>query len=160
VVAGVAHFYLPHDAWSVDGLREVDMRIRKDTRTGVAAAAAAAALLLGAMAASDVGATPPYPNPVDVQKQWREVRARYPLVAAQYLELSAIAAVTQRELPCELQSLVNTNACRRQEDPECSPSPAPPPPPPFCQRCRPATGPADQQDYLECLEERIACLAP
>ena len=80
-------------------------------------------------------------------------------MAAQYLELSAIAAVTQRELPCELQSLVNTRACRRQEDPECSPSPAPTPLPTFCQQCRLPTGPEGQQDYLECLEERIACLA-
>jgi hypothetical protein len=107
------------------------MRITKDARRTGVVAAAAAALLLGAMAVGDVGAAPPYPNPLDVQKQWREVRARYPLVAAQYLELSAVVAVTQWELPCELQSLVNTSACRRKQDPECSPSPEPPPPPPL-----------------------------
>jgi hypothetical protein len=137
---------------------EVDMRITKDSRRTGVAAAAAAALLLGAMAVGDVGAAPPYPNPLDVQRQWREVRLRYPLVAAQYLELSAVVAVTQRELPCELQSLVNTSACRRQQDPECAPSPAPSPLPP-CEQCRPPAGPEGQQDYLECLEERIACLA-
>ena len=134
------------------------MRITKDSRRTGVAAAAAAALLLGAMAVGDVGAAPPYPNPLDVQKQWREVRARYPLVAAQYLELSAVVAVTQWELPCQLQSLVNTSACRRKQDPECTPEPEPPPPPP-CQQCRLPTGPEGQQDYLECLEERIACLA-
>jgi hypothetical protein len=138
------------------------MRIVRKTRRAGVMAALSAALLLGALAVGDAGAAPPlYPNPLDVQKQWREVRLRYPLVAAQYLELSAIAAVTQRELPCELQSLVNTGACRRQEDPECSPSPAPAPTPTplFCPRCRPATSPAELQGYLECLEERIACLA-
>src|SRR5262245_3466624 len=135
---------------------EVDMRITKDSRRTGVVAAAAAALLLGAMAGGDVGAATPYPNPLDVQRQWREVRARYPLVAAQYLELSAVVAVTQLELPCQLQSLVNTSACRKKQDPECSPSSEPPSPQPPCQQCRLPTGPEGQQDYLECLEDRIA----
>jgi hypothetical protein len=140
-------------------------------RASVAAAGATALLFsVAPVVAAERAAAPPAaplaakpqppavaPRKLEFDRQWKEVRAKYPLVAVRLLELHGAALAAQQELPCELEALHASESCRRQESDDCSPPPAKDPLPP-CPRCRPAAEPEDIEGYLECLEERIACL--
>lgn len=94
----------------------------------------------------------------ELARQWKEVRAKYPLVAAAHLELleaNVVRLAEERRLIrisiCELSAFANSTFCRTSTTP---------PEPKACKQCRPAAGPGDIEDYLGCLEERIRCLTP
>ena len=103
------------------------------------------------------GAQPPQPRPpaskAELSRQWKEVRARYPLVAAAHLE----ALLTQLELVstiraqtlCDRPQVANSRLCRDGGGSL---------PPEGCPVCKPASGLDDQERYLSCLEKRITCL--
>ncbi len=93
-------------------------------------------------------------------RQWKEAKAKYPLVALALLR----QVERESELDRAVDRLLESAACRfrgdcedEEEDPcELEPDDNPKP----CPRCRPASGPDDQDRLLECLEERISCLTP
>ncbi|MFP5287712.1 MAG: hypothetical protein ACLGI9_18390 [Thermoanaerobaculia bacterium] len=110
------------------------------------------------------GALPPQPRLQPAKKgelarQWKEVRARYPQVAAAQLEVIEsqieLVARLQGSNLCELPALAQSRLCRDEcRNAQGGGSTTPPP----CPRCRPASGPDDMERYLSCLEERINCL--
>lgn len=94
----------------------------------------------------------------ELARQWKEVRAKYPLVAAAHLELveANVARLAEdrflvRINLCALPAFANSRFCQTD---------APAPDPKACKQCRPSTGPGDLDSYLGCLEERIKCLTP
>lgn len=94
----------------------------------------------------------------ELARQWKEVRAKYPLVAAAHLELleADVARLAEERFLvrislCALPAFANATFCRTS---------TPVPEPKACKQCRPAAGQGDLEDYLGCLEERINCLAP
>lgn len=94
----------------------------------------------------------------ELARQWKEVRAKYPLVAAAHLELmeANVARLAEdrflvRINLCALPAFVNSRFCQTD---------APAPDPKVCKQCRQAANAGDLDRYLGCLEERISCLAP
>jgi hypothetical protein len=107
-----------------------------------------------------VGAQPPQPRPqaatnkAEFARQWKEVRAKYPLVAAAHLQsIESQVEVAWRlraHTLCHIPAFANSRLCRNDGGGVPEPSACPP--------CRPASGPGDQESYLSCLEKRINCL--
>ena len=103
-----------------------------------------------------VGAQPPQRRPpagkAELSRQWKEVRAKYPLVAAAHLEILLtqleLASTIRAQTVCDLPHVANSRLCRDGG----------PTPPVGCNACKPASGPEDQERYLSCLEKRITCL--
>lgn len=122
---------------------------------------AAALFLLSASAWGQPAPTARTAQPAqrpELARQWKEVRAKYPLVAAAHLELveANVARLAEdrflvRINLCALPSFANSTFCRTSTTP---------PEPKACKQCRPAAGPGDLEGYLGCLEERISCLTP
>jgi hypothetical protein len=101
--------------------------------------------------------------------QWKEVRAKYPDVAAAYLEslefiIDPVLLPNSPEVALRAERLADRLRdlgflrfrCRFVCDPPPSGDPEKPRPE-VCPRCRPSINVEDTQRYLECLEERIAC---
>jgi hypothetical protein len=114
-------------------------------------------------AAAWVGAQPPQPRPQPANKgefarQWKEVRAKYPLVAAAHLETLEsqveIAWRLRAHTLCDIPAFANSRLCRNDEGDRGNR-----PAPEVCPVCKLPNGPGDQERYLSCLEKRINCLS-
>lgn len=86
-------------------------------------------------------------------KQWREVRAKYPLVALAYLQSVEALAEEAQAAPAH-RVAVETAVRLGVATATRVPAPA------VCAPCRLAINSGDVERYLGCLEKRIGCLKP
>jgi hypothetical protein len=131
--------------------------IEPSTRRNLLAVVILFSFLVPVLAQPRPGAAPSQSRPGEFARQWKEVRAKNPLVASAYLELveATLANRSTCKLPvrfslCDLPAFANLDICK-------TPS-GRPEPPKVCPSCRPARNSEDVERYLECLEKRIACL--